>query len=505
MGGLLDLKYAPGTEADFFTEWCEKNLYHSVDRWAGKPVIWESWQRDFFEELLACDDDCIPYWSNGALLVPRKNGKTLMLGALAVYRLLIDEDQPEILLAAATDKQAGRLFDQCISFLRKNKRLDEQIHRREYAGEIVNPETGGKIIRLPSSGETLDGYNPSLAIIDELHAWDTPIRRRVWTSLNTGDGARERAQIVTITTAGDAHKRQTGILGRMLDSNEANGECERSPGITISRNHTARTIVFNYSAPTSDPRDVVAMKQANPASWVTEEFLARKAANSELTDSEVLQLHGNVWAEGVLAWIDAASWEACRVSIDEAEIPRDSNVCLGVDIGLTHDSSAVAVAWARADGKIVLNCTVWSAVPNVLAHVTVPGGTMDLGIIEQHIMYLHELYQIDEMAYDPRFFERSAQLLADHMVVVPMQQTAAPMADAYQTFYQGVHEKRVLHNGDGVLTAHVMATAAQKGERGWKISKIRSSQRIDAVPASAVAMYRAEANLVLGDGGVIYG
>jgi phage terminase large subunit-like protein len=176
-----------------------------------------------------------------------------------------------------------------------------------------------------------------------------------------------------------------------------------------------------------------------------------------------------------------------------------------VDIGLTHDSSAVAVAWARADGKIVLNCTVWSAVPNVLAHVTVPGGTMDLGIIEQHIMYLHELYQIDEMAYDPRFFERSAQLLADHMVVVPMQQTAAPMADAYQTFYQGIHEKRVLHNGDGVLTAHVMATAAQKGERGWKISKIRSSHRIDAVPASAVAIYRAEANLVLGDGGVIYG
>jgi hypothetical protein len=121
-------------------------------------------------------------------------------------------------------------------------------------------ETGGKIIRLPSSGETLDGFNPSLAICDELHAWNTPTRRRVWTSLTTGGAARAHTQVVTITTAGDASTRETGILGRLIDRNEQAGEVERPhQGLTVSRNTDAATLVFNYCAPTSDPSDVKAM------------------------------------------------------------------------------------------------------------------------------------------------------------------------------------------------------------------------------------------------------
>ena len=38
------------------------------------------------------------------------------------------------------------------------------------------------------------------------------------------------------------------------------------------------------------------MKLANPASWITEQYLRRQAENPELTDAQVLQLHGCVWA-----------------------------------------------------------------------------------------------------------------------------------------------------------------------------------------------------------------
>ena len=510
MSALEDLKYAEATEVDFFAEWCEEHLRHSVDRWAGLPVVWEPWQLEFFEEALSCNDRGVPYWSNVALVVPRKNGKTLMLAAWAMYRLILDEDLPEILLAAATDKQAGRLFEQCINFLRKNPRLDRMVHRRESFGEIVNVATGGKIIRLPSSGETLDGFNPSLAICDELHAWGTPTRRRVWTSLNTGDAARERVQIVAITTAGNASDRTTGILGKMIDANEAAGECQREEGLTISRNHPARTILYNYSAATKDPSNTKAMKLANPASWITEEFLARKAANPELSNAEVLQLHGCVWAESVESWIDLAAWEACRRPPIDCVIPNEADVYVGIDIGLTHDSSAVAVAWiddgavSGDAGAIVLNTTVWSAVPGQPADVTVPGGKMDLELIEDHIRYLGQRYNLVEVAYDPRFFERGAQELSDTFVMVQMNQNSAPMYDAYQTWYQMINEGKLRHDGDGVLSSHVFATAAQKTERGWKISKIRSSQRIDAVPAASMAVYRAEVNANV-DGGVVYG
>jgi phage terminase large subunit-like protein len=399
-------------------------------------------------------------------------------------------------LAAASDKQAGRLFDAVVSYLRRNPLLDERVHRREYMGEIVNVETGGKIIRLPSSGETLDGFNPSLAICDELHAWSTPTRRRVWTSLNTGDAARERVQVVTITTAGDAAERETGILGRLIDGNEARGEVERPhAGLTVSRNREARTLVFNYSAPTTDPGDTRAMKLANPASWITEEFLARKAANPELTDAEVLQLHGCVWASGVDAWVSAAQWEACRD--DDLVIPDGADVVVGVDVALVRDSSAVAVAWPRDDGTVVVQATVWSAVEGVPAHVTVPGGRMSAGILEDHIRHLGRRYRLAEVAYDERYFNRSAELLADEgLMTVELAQNSAPMADALQGFYEDVLERRVRHAGDPVLTAHLMATAAQRTDRGWRLSKIRQTQRIDATFAMVMAVGRARQRAV---------
>lgn len=479
------------TEGEVFADWCAANLQHSVDRWAGSPVVWEGWQREFCDAALECDENRVPRWKSVALVVSRKNGKTAMLAALALYRLIESDDKPEILLAAASDKQAGRLFDAVIDYLRQNPALDGQVHRREYIGEVVNVATGGKIIRLPSSGETLDGFNPSLAICDELHAWSTPTRRRVWTSLTTGGAARVRTQVVTITTAGDASQRETGILGRLLDGNESRGVVESRPGLTIARNELAQTLTWNYSAPTADPTDIQAMKLANPASWVTEDFLSRQASNPELTDSEVLQLHGCVWASGVEAWIDAGRWEKCRV---EEHIPDGATVCVGVDVALARDTTAASVAWSREDGTTLVETTVWSAVAGVAAHVMVPGGRMSAGIVEDHIRHLARKYDVREVAYDPRFFDRSAELLSDEgLTVVTMEQNAAPMADALQGFYQDVLEGRVLHTGDPVLTSHVMATAAQRTDRGWKLSKMRQTQRIDATVASVMAHASARA------------
>ncbi len=479
MSALAELGYARLSEGEYFSEWCEENLQHSVDRFAGSPVVFEQWQRDFFDEALAADEFGTPYWSNVALVVSRKNGKTAMLAALALYRLLEDEGQPEILLAAASDKQAGRLFDAVVSYLRRAPHLDERVHRREYVGEIVNVETGGKIIRLPSSGETLDGFNPSLAICDELHAWTTPTRRRVWTSLNTGGAARQRTQVVTITTAGDALARETSILGRLIDGNERHGDVERPhEGLTVSRNHEGRTLLFNYSAPTTDPRDVDSMKLANPASWVSREFLAKQAANDELTDAEVLQLHGCVWAAGFEAWIDPVAWARCAEP--GVSIPAGSRVSVGVDIGLKHDATAVVVAWPREDGRTVLQARVWT--PR-------PGFEPSLLEIEAHIRGLADRYSVGAVCYDPKFFVRSAQELADELPMIEIAQNSSPMKEALQGFFSAVLEGALVHEGSGELTAHVLAATAERTDGGWKVSKLKQSRHIDACVAAVMALY----------------
>jgi phage terminase large subunit-like protein len=490
-------QYAAGTEIEHFEWWCATYLRQSVDQFAGLPLVLEPWQVEFMGEALAVDEDLRPVWSSVALVVSRKNGKTALLAAYALWRLLNDDGQPEILLAAASDKQAGRLFDAVVSYVRRTPEIAGQVHLREYIGEIARVDGGGKVLRMASDPNTLHGYNPSLVICDELHAWTKPSQRSAWSALTSGGGGRKRTQVFTITTAGEAELRDGSILGGLIDRNEKDGELEKTDGLTVSRNRAAQTLIYNYSAPTADPRDVKAMKLANPSSWITEEYLARQAANPELTVSEVLRLHGCVWAAGTNAWITVEQWQACQ---DEdlpprQPIPDGSPVYAGIDVGLVHDSTAVVLAWIREDKRVVVDSYVWAAKRDAAADVHVDGGVVELDMVEEHLRMLAETYRVRGFVYDKRFFQRSAEILSrEGLPMVNFEQNTAAMAEAYDEWYAAVLEGRLAHNGNRVLTAHVMGTAAQKTDRGWKVSKIRQNQRIDATVAGVMALYSAIRN-----------
>ena len=69
---------------------------------------------------------------------------------------------------------------------------------------------------------------------------------------------------------------------------------------------------------------------------------------------------------------------------------------------------------------------------------------MQLELVEDHIKELHRRYRVSEVAYDPRFFERSAEILERAgLTMVEFLQASSPMADAYQRFYQAANEKRL--------------------------------------------------------------
>lgn len=486
--------YAAGTAVEHFAWWCETKLVQSTDRFAGHPLILEPWQLDFFSDALAVNDDGSPYWLSVVLVVSRKNGKTAKLGAYGLYHVLEEQGQPEVLLSAGSDKQAGRLFEACVAFVRRNQELAEQVHVRAHIGEIARVDGNGKIIRIPNSASNLDGFNPSLAIVDELHAWTTPKQRRTYASLTTAGAARDRTQVFTITTAGEAADREDSILGAMIDRNEADGEVERFPGLTISRNHEARTLIYNYSAPTSDPREIAKMRLANPASWVSDEYLKRQSVNPELTKAQVLQLHGCVWASGTSSWIKEEWWS--QLLVDGLQEPEDALVCPGVDVALVHDTSSIALAWwhNREADVVGVSAFAWSAIQDVVADTFVEGGRIRLDDLEAHILETAAACELGTIAYDPRFFERSAQLLDEEhgLTVLPLHQSSAPMADAYQAFYQRVREGRLVHGGGSTLTTHVLAAKGKLTDNGWRVSKSANRRRIDACVAAVMAVYALE-------------
>jgi phage terminase large subunit-like protein len=67
------------------------------------------------------------------------------------------------------------------------------------------------------------------------------------------------------------------------------------------------------------------------------------------------------------------------------------------------------------------------------------------------------------------------------------------MRDALQTFYRVVSEGTLRHRGDPVIAAHLANCAVERGFRDEirRVRKIDERKPIDAVPAMALAVWRA--------------
>ncbi len=480
---------------DHFAAWCEHYLTHSVDQFAGTPFVLEQWQRDFMLEALAVDEHGDFSWQSVCLLVSRKNGKTALLAAYALWHLLETDGSPEILLAAASDKQAGRLFDAVVAYVRNSPELAERVIVRGYIGEISRTDGRGKILRMSSSPERLHGYGPSLVICDEVAQWVTPNLRKAWAALTTGGGARRSAQTFTITTAGESHTRESGILGRLVDGNERQGEVEKDNALTISRNFQGRTLVYRYEAQTNDPQETTKIKAANPASWVSEEFLARQAANPEISPDEFLQLHACVWTDGSRrAWIKRAAWQSLEVP--DLIVPEGAELFVGVDSALTDDTTAVAWAWRIPDSdRIGVKCHVIGARRGVACHELVAERTMDPRIAIEVIERLAKDHPIREVAYDPNRFELAARMLDEKgFRVADAWGKRANQTRAWAALFDNVQTGRIAHDGDLVLAEHVTHAEAEHTEFGWKVRKIRGQGlvKIDALVAAAIATWRCQ-------------
>jgi len=480
------------TEGDIFADWCEQHLIQSEDQFAGKPLKLEQWQRDFFDAALTVTDEetLEPYWKTLALVVSRKNGKTAMLAALALFRLFNDVGRPEILLAAGTDKQAGKLFDACINYLRRNPELDELVQRREYIGEIVHIESGGKIIRLSSTGDTLDGANPSLAICDELHAWTTPTRRRVWDSLNTAGGARKRSQVFTITTAGDASARHSSILGRIIDGTEGRGDVDQPhPGLTVSRNHEGRTLLFNYSAPTMDPLDIPAMQMANPASWITDEYLKAQSNVDGLAPATILQLHGCVWAATETTFVaPQVIGGAFRAG---ERVDDGDRVVLGFDGSEKRDETWLVAC--RVDDGFVEPLQRWFRPAGANDEWRIPRQQVHAAVDEAM-----RRFDVLELAADPPGWYSEIDEWADkYGECVVMFETRQPskMAPACERTEAGMQDGTFTYGGSlaQVLAAHFGNCVSVPSAYGVLVTKDfkDSPRKIDGAVASIIAFDRA--------------
>lgn len=177
--------------------------YSTGTKFKGKPFKLLPWQYDdvivpFFSNV---DDDGLRNYRTCYIEIPKKNGKTELLAALALYFLCADGELGAAVYVAAADReQAGLTYAAASVMVRANETLSAKLKCIDSRKRIVFPKKDGFIQVLSAEVETKHGINPSAVLIDELHAHPNDKLYRYLTSGT--DIAREQQAVFVTTTAG---------------------------------------------------------------------------------------------------------------------------------------------------------------------------------------------------------------------------------------------------------------------------------------------------------------
>ena len=217
-------------DADFVIGIIEATFHHRQGEMLdatplrGQPLLLEPWQK-------FCVYGMLVFYRKGTeqllvneafIFIPRKNGKTLFVAALAWGLSLLRKDSgAKVYVVGAALKQAMETFESWkynINLLYPtDKKLADagwKLLDNSFEHSLTNEHLGGgsvKLIALPSNPDAQDSFNANIVIADELHAYKSP---KQYTILQEATAAYTNKLVIGITTAGDDAQ---GFCAQRLD------------------------------------------------------------------------------------------------------------------------------------------------------------------------------------------------------------------------------------------------------------------------------------------------
>lgn len=454
-----------------------RHLRHMKGAWAGQPFALEPWQRtDIIAPLFGLvQPDGRRFYREAYVGIPRKNGKSEISAAIALYLLIADgEFGAEVFSVAGSRQQASIVFKTAADMVRASPLLRAAC--KVYRSVIEIPETGSiyRALSTDWSGGLLQGLNVHGAIIDEMHVHRTS---DVYEAMRTATAARKQPLIVSITTAG---AERHGIGWDLYQR----GRGKQDPRFFFYWRGV------DEGANLDDPK---VWQKANPASWVTPEFLADQRRS--LPAPVFARMHLNVWVDedADMQVFPLDKWDACG----EEPVFDPARPCvIAVDAASRRDTTAVALV--QTDGDRMFNAKVWTFAADEEL------GFLDYGIVEDFIRNICSEYAVTRLAFDPFQMTRTQQLLsAEGLPAETFPQNDARMVVASQGLYDLVAEEKLRHGGDENLRMEMLNAGIRETARGWRLEKRKSNGHIDGIVALAMACQLAQWELELGEARVI--
>lgn len=306
---------------------------HYLGDLAGELMILEPWQKWIVEELFGWKrSDGRRRYRKAFIMIPRKNGKTQLIAAIALYLMMADGEPGAKIFAAAADKEQARLlFDAAAMMIQQDDTLSEECVLLK--DSFKYPATQSVTQVLSSTPKTKHGLNAHGVLLDELHAHES---RELYDVLTTSRGSRRQPLAISITTAG------------VYDENSVcYQEYQVAKRVAANPESLPTFLPVIFEAPQdADWQDESVWFAANPAlrggNMIQLEYLREQcmeAKENPAFENTFRQLHLNQWTEQAVRAIPMNRWKDC---IGEAPFDLAGRRCfVGIDLSQKLDLTCV--------------------------------------------------------------------------------------------------------------------------------------------------------------------
>jgi phage terminase large subunit-like protein len=487
------------------------SLKHTKGKWASRPFELLGWQehevvRPLFGTLRA---DGTRQYRTAYIEVPRKNGKSELAAALALYLLVADREQGAEVYGAAADRdQASIVFSIAAQMVRTSPTLSKWLRVIDSTKRIIVQQgvSAGSIFRaIPADAAGSHGFNAHAVVMDEVHVQPN---RELWDVLATSQGARAQPVMLGITTAGYDRNSLCWELH----------EYARQVKEGVIEDESFLPVLYS-AAEGDDWKDPRVWIKANPSlgHTVPAEFLERECRRAQeipAYENTFRRLYLNQWTAQESRWLPMHIWDASAGKVDEKEL-RGRECYGGLDLASSTDIAAFVLIFPPddPDGVYQVLPRFWIPRDNMVERsrrdrvpyelwerqgliTATEGSSIDYAFIRREIEKLRLQYRVAEIAFDRwGAVQLTQELEQAGLKPIQMGQGYTSMSPPTKELMRLVVERRLAHGGNPPLRWMADNVMVEQDPAGnIKPSRRKSTQKIDGIVALVMALDRAIRN-----------
>lgn len=486
-----------------------QNLKHTKGSWAGVNFDLLPWQETIIRDVFGTvKPDGYRQYNTAYVEVAKKNGKSELAAAVGLDLTCADgEYGAEVYGCAGDRQQASIVFDVAVDMVDLCPALKKRIKLVLSQKRLVYLPTNSFYQVLSAEAFTKHGFNVHGVIFDELHAQPN---RALYDVMTKGSGdARTQPLYFIITTAGDDPDRKT--IGWEIH--------KKAQDILNGTRHdpTFYPVIYGVGEE-EDWEDEENWKKANPSLGhiITMEKIRSfysDAKENQADEKSFRQLRLNQWVKfKTTKWVSLTKWIACTTELWGPEDVRGRKCFGGLDLSSKLDITAHCDLFPPTadDPKWRALWQFWIPEESMKERVkrdkvsydrwvregyirTTPGNVIDYAFIEADIIKQRDLYDIQEIGFDPwNALQTSLRLTDAGLTMAEVRQGFKSMSPAMKELEKLIEGKELDHGGNPVAR-WMFGNLEVKQDENENVRPVKGkkTERIDGIVALINALARA--------------